>query len=92
MLCWACTVHMVQGLSLTSAVVNFDLEKQRSFNEGQMYVALRRVTSIDNPFLIGKYTPNVFKVSKCFPILEYKRLQEIDLKQLIQIMLILIVL
>ena len=45
-LSWACTVHKVQGLSLTSAVVSFDLEKQRSFNEGQMYVALSRVTSI----------------------------------------------
>ena len=38
-LSWACTVHKVQGLSLTSAVVSFDLEKQKSFNEGQMYVA-----------------------------------------------------
>ena len=41
-LSWACTVHKVQGLSLTSAVVSFDLEKQRSFNEGQMFVALSR--------------------------------------------------
>ena len=47
-LSWACTVHKVQGLSLTSAVVSFDLEKQKPFNEGQMYVALSRVTSIDN--------------------------------------------
>ena len=62
-LSWACTVHKVQGLSLTSAVVSFDLEKQRSFNEGQMYVALNRVTSIDNLFLIGKYSANIFKVN-----------------------------
>ena len=41
-LSWACTVHKVQGLSLTSAVVSFDLEKHRSFNEGQMFVALSR--------------------------------------------------
>ena len=74
-LSWACTVHKVQGLSLTSAVVSFDLEKQRSFNEGQMYVALSRVTSIDNLFLIGKYSSNVFKVNEN-TILEYKRLQE----------------
>ena len=54
-LSWACTVHKVHGLSLTSAVVSFNLEKQRSVNEGQMYVALSGVTSIDNLFLIGKY-------------------------------------
>ena len=30
---------------LNSAVVSFDLEKQKSFNEGQMYVALSSVTS-----------------------------------------------
>ena len=75
MLSWACTVHKVQGLSLTSAVVSFDLEKQRSFYEGQMYVALSRVTSIDNLYLIGKYSANVFRVNEN-AILEYKRLQE----------------
>ena len=53
-LSWTCTSHKVQGLSLTSAFVSFDLEKQRSFNEGQMYAALSRVTSIDNIFLIEK--------------------------------------
>ena len=74
-LSWACTVHRVQGLSLTSAAVSFDFEKQRSFNEGQMYVALSRVTSIDNLFLIGKYSANVFRVNEN-AILEYKRLQE----------------
>ena len=74
-LSWACTVPKVQGLSLISAVVSFDLEKQRSFNEGQMHVALSRVTSIDNLFLIGKYGPNVFKVNEN-TILEYKRLQD----------------
>ena len=40
-----------------------------------MHVALSRVTSIDNLFLIGKYSPNVFKVNEN-TILEYKRLQE----------------
>ena len=33
------------GYGLTSAVVSFDLEKQKPFNEGQMYVALSSVTS-----------------------------------------------
>ena len=75
MLSWACTVHKVQGLSLTSAFDSFDLEKKRSFNEGQMYVALSRVTSIYNLFLIGKYSANVFRVNEN-ATLEYKRLQE----------------
>ena len=88
-LSWACTVHKVQGLNLTSVVVSFDLEKQRSFNKGQMYVAFSRVTSTDI-FLIGKYNPNVFKVNEN-AILEYKDYKKIDLIQLIQIMLIVIV-
>ena len=64
----------MQGLSLSLAIVTFDLEKQRLFNEGQMYVALSKVTSIDNLFLIGKYRANVFRVENS--ILGYKRLQE----------------
>ena len=64
MLSWACTVHKVQGLSLTSVVVSFDLEKRKSFNEVQAYVALSRGTSIDNIFLIGKYNRNVSRVNE----------------------------
>ena len=73
-LSWACTVHKKQGLSLTSAVLSFDLEKQKTFNEGQMYVTLRRVTSIDNLFLTRKYNSNVFKVNES-AVIEYSRLQ-----------------
>ena len=91
MLSWACTVHKVQGLSLTSAVVSFDLEKQKSFNEGQMYVALSRITSIDNIFLIGKYNRNFFKVMKVL-LLNITDYEKTDLTLLIQIMLIAIVL
>ena len=91
MLSWACTVHKVQGLSLTSAVVSFDLEKQKSFNEGQMYVALSRITSIDNIFLIGKYNRNFFKVMKVL-LLNITDYEKTDLTLLIQIMLISIVL
>ena len=45
-LAWACTVHKVQGLTLNEVVVNFALRKQKSFNPGQIYVALSRVTSL----------------------------------------------
>ena len=55
MLSWACSVHKVQGLSLNTAVISFDLLRQRSFNSGQMYVALSRVKSIQGMFLIGKF-------------------------------------
>ena len=57
------------------AVVSFDLENQQSFNEGQMYVALSRVTKIDNLFLIGKCSTIVFKVNEN-AVIEYSRLRE----------------
>ena len=40
-LAWACTMHKVQGISLSEGVISFDLHKQRSLSQGQMYVALR---------------------------------------------------
>ena len=52
-LSWACTVHKVQGLSLSQVLISFDLLKQKSFNHGQMYVALSRVTSLEGLFIIG---------------------------------------
>ena len=44
---WGCTVQKVQGLSLTEGVVSLDLESQKCFNQGQMHVALSRITSIN---------------------------------------------
>ena len=38
-LSWACSIHKVQGLSLQEAVVSFDLDRQKIFKPGQMYVA-----------------------------------------------------
>ena len=35
----ASRVHKVQGLSINKAVVDFNLQKQRIFNQGQMYTA-----------------------------------------------------
>ena len=81
MLPWVDTVHIVWGLDLASAIVSFDLEKPlklltfKSFSEAQMYVALNRVTSIGNIFLIGKYNPNAFKVNENV-IIEYSKLKE----------------
>ena len=59
MLAWACTVHKVQGKQFSEIVVSFHLNKQKSFNYGQMYVALSRVTSLNGLFLIDEdeYSP-----------------------------------
>ncbi|XP_057292445.1 uncharacterized protein LOC130621150 [Hydractinia symbiolongicarpus] len=62
MLSWACTVHKVQGLSLQEVVISFNLLKQRSFNNGQMYVALSRVTSLQGLHLIGVFKSSAINV------------------------------
>ena len=54
-LTWACTVHKVQGLTLENFVFSFDLLKQRSFNYGQVYVALSRATSLSELHILLKY-------------------------------------
>ena len=53
-LAWACTIHKVQGLTLQNVVISFNLNRQRSFNYGQVYVALNRATSISGLHIIGK--------------------------------------
>ena len=73
-LSWACTVHKVQGLSLTEGVVSFDLESQKSFNQGQMYVALSRISSINKLYLVGKYKKEAIKVNLAAKK-EYERLR-----------------
>ena len=62
-LSWACNIHKVQGLSLEQDVVNFGLHKQRTFGQGQMYTALKRVSSHDKPFCLGKSEPSSIKVN-----------------------------
>ena len=53
-LSWACTVHKVQGLTLQNTVVSLELRKQRSFNYGQIYVALSRATSLQGLHILGE--------------------------------------
>ena len=38
-LSWACTIHKVQGLTLKEGIVSFELQRQKNFSQGQMYVA-----------------------------------------------------
>ena len=63
MLSWACTIHKVQGLSLEEGVVNFDLQKQRTFGQGQIYTTLSRVSSYDKLFCVGKFEQSPIKVN-----------------------------
>ena len=74
MLSWTCTVQ-VQGLSMNAGVISFDLERQRSFNQGQMYVALSRVRGMNNLHLIGTYNRSAFQVNSNVTS-EYNRLRE----------------
>ena len=73
-LAWACTVHKVQGLSLNEGVVSFDLQKQKSFGSGQIYVALSRVRSFERLFCIGQFKKSAIKVNKD-ALEEYERLK-----------------
>ena len=61
-LSWSCTVHKVQGLSLSDGVISYELQK--SFNQGQMYVAMSRISTLENMHLIGNYNQNAIKVNK----------------------------
>ena len=75
MLAWGCKLHKEQGLTLEKVVISFDLVKQQSFNYGQMYVALSRVTSLDNFYLIGSFTLSAIKADPR-AIHEYQRLRK----------------
>ena len=57
---YACTVHKTQSLSLDQAVISFDLEKQRTFNPGQMYVAISRLRSKEGLFFTGQFSRSAF--------------------------------
>ena len=72
MLSWTCTVHKGQGLSLNAGVISFDLERQRLFNQGQMYVALSRVKDFENLPLVGTHNCNAFQAN-INVTLEYNR-------------------
>ena len=64
----------VKGLSLNAGVKSFDLERQRSFNQGQMYVALNRVRDIKNLQSIGTYNCKAYVIIKRAPIVtNFKR-------------------
>ena len=77
-LAWACTVHKVQGLTLNKIVIRFELFKQRSFNYGQIYVALSRATSHQGLYVLGKLEHKHIKADPRV-IEEYERLRNTSL-------------
>ncbi|XP_060571765.1 uncharacterized protein LOC132729947 [Ruditapes philippinarum] len=58
-LCWACTMHKTQGMTLPKCVVSI----AGRFNDGQCYVALSRVTSLSDLF-ITKFDKKKIRASK----------------------------
>ena len=61
---WASTIHKVQRKTFQKVVVCFYLFKQRTFNPGQIYVALSRVTSLDGLYLTVSYNRKALKVDQ----------------------------
>lgn len=74
-LAWACTVHKVQGLTLQYVV---HLNRQRSFNHGQIYVALSRCTSLQGLYTLGQIEGKHIKANPNVRA-EYERLRELSL-------------
>ena len=52
------------GFSLAEAVVSFDLEKQTSFNQGQIYVVLSKISRMNKMYIIGSYNKTALKLHK----------------------------
>ena len=59
-LCWAATLHKVQGLSLDSAVLDLG---EKAFEARMSYVALRRVRTL-NGIVLVKFEPKKLYANK----------------------------
>lgn len=85
-LSWASTIHKVQGLTVEKLVVSFQLNKQKSFGYGQIYVALSRVTSLSSLYIVGDLDPKHIKADPRV-VQEYQRLQSARKTALVEDML-----
>lgn len=70
-LAYALTIHKSQGLTLNSAVIKID----KSFANGQVYVAMSRVIDKDNLIIIGDFSRNNILTSSQVKDF-YKKLEE----------------
>ena len=75
---WACTIHKVQGLTLSKVIFSFELFNQRQFNYGQVYEALSRVKSLEELFIIGELDCNHIRADSRVHA-EYDRLRAPEL-------------
>ena len=74
MLAWACTMHKIQGLSLTQIVVSFQLLKQKQFYYGLIYVALSRLTRLEDLYILGPFTEDSIRANP-LALVEYSRMR-----------------
>ena len=74
-LAWACKIHNAQRLSLPISFINLELEKQKPFRSGQIYLALNIVTNIKGLYLTGTFRKDATKANK-EALNEYDRLQK----------------
>ena len=63
MLAPAFNANKVQRLTLPKIVVIFDLHPQRNLNEGKIYVALSRVTSLEGLHITGSVSAAAIKAN-----------------------------
>ena len=63
-LSWASTIHKGEEKTFQKVVACFDLFKQRTFNPGQIYVALSCITSLDELYLTGSYNCKALKLDQ----------------------------
>ena len=64
----------IQGLTINVGVVEFKLKKQKVFNQGQMYAALRRITVISGLFLTCHFTKSSIRANEKAEHDEYNQL------------------
>ena len=74
MIAFARTVYNAQDLTLPSIVFSFNLNRQKEFRYGQLYVALSRVKSLGNLYIEGQVTKETFSADPHVEI-EYCRLK-----------------
>ena len=53
----------MKGISLDDGLIYFNLQRKKSFNQGQMYVALSRIRRIEKMFPVGNYNRAAIKVN-----------------------------
>ena len=60
-LAYAGIIHKVQGLTIPNTALVLDLVKQKSFNYGQIYVALSRAKSLVGLAIVGDFRKEFVK-------------------------------